>query len=403
MPPFTIDPFSHYLGYLATDQETLRELLDSYNGLIVPGTIAAWQQQGTGGFVTTLSALPQAPPYLIDPRSPLFQQGLPGAKASHVALADLLGDPGLVQIRDPSPTDFDDQRLSVIAEHWVEFNTVYTDLPSDKTLDKYARRLKEPIAPHNRQAPEGILPPYFAASGMDDDWWELSKVLFDLTEARAQIPCYRVVCAQDSAALDELLADVDDNQVVVWVSGLDETKAEVSALATYREAIAAATSRDQKTFALYGGFFSVLLRGAGLRGSGHGVGFSEHREWRELPASGAPPARFYWRRAHRFVQPDLAQNLYEQEPSITDCGCPHCDGRGPIELKYHDLMKHSVWCRDQEIQTFGGVAPEAAAQVLRDEYDALEAQIGELRLLPAVRSRARTQIAHLPRWADALS
>ena len=40
--------FDHYLTYGATDQRTLRELQDSFTGLIVPGTVAAFQREGNG-------------------------------------------------------------------------------------------------------------------------------------------------------------------------------------------------------------------------------------------------------------------------------------------------------------------------------------------------------------------
>ena len=68
------DRFSHLLSYGATDQKTVLELLGKYQGLIVPGTVAAFQRQGTGGFVLSLSATADAPPYRIDPRFPLFQK-----------------------------------------------------------------------------------------------------------------------------------------------------------------------------------------------------------------------------------------------------------------------------------------------------------------------------------------
>ena len=63
--------FSHYLSYGASDQKTVVDLRDVYNGILVPGTVAAFQREGTGGFVLSLSAADSIP-YVIDPRSPLF-------------------------------------------------------------------------------------------------------------------------------------------------------------------------------------------------------------------------------------------------------------------------------------------------------------------------------------------
>lgn len=404
MPLFT--PFAHYLAYLATSQQTFRDLRGEYDGVLVPGTIAAWQREGTGGFVLSLSASEAATPYVIDPRFPLFQQGLRSAKQSHVALAGLLGDPTLVSPTDPSPTAFDENRLQTVAAAWIHFNAQYGGGTSNKAFDKYALRLGEegPEVADARN-PEAVLAPYFVGQGRADPWWALSKRLFEYTVAAAdgEVDCLRVVAAAYGDALPDLLADVEDQRVVIWVSGLDEHKAPMSELRVYRLAIQEASARGQEPFALYGGFFSVLLSSAGLRGAAHGVGFSEHRNWRELPESGAPLARYYLRRWHRYVPQDLAQLLWDQDRTLVDCPCPHCDVRSPNQLTYHDLMKHSVWCRQEEIEHWRDQELDAVAKVLSDEHDALTAQVNALSLLPRVKNRALGFLDHLPRWAAALA
>ncbi len=403
MPLFT--PFAHYLAYLATDQETFRDLRGSYDGVLVPGTIAAWQRQGTGGFVLSLSATEDSPPYIIDPRFPLFQQALPSAKQSHAALAEIFEDPSLVQTdKSPEPEQFTHARLRSIATGWVAFNTSYGQTSNEK-FDKYAKRLGEDApVPTDARSPEAILAPYFVAQGASDPWWARSKQLFDETRSAANgLSCIRVVAAEDVHALDELLADIPDRELAVWVSGLDEHKAPAEDLASYRRSLEAARGREQQIFALYGGFFSVLQASAGLDGAAHGVGFSEHRSWRELPQSGAAPARFYMPRWHRYVPQDLAQTLWEIDRSLCQCACPHCDGRGPIAMTYHDLMKHSVWCRQEEINQWSNQSPDAAGRALTAEYEASSNQILGLMLLPAVKARALDLVSHLPRWVAALN
>lgn len=402
MPLF--EPFAHYLAYLATDQETFRGLRGLYDGVLVPGTIAAWQRQGTGGFVLSLSATEASPPYVIDSRFPLFQQSLPAAKQSHIALAEIFEDPELVRDTiEPVVGDFPDERLRQYAECWLAFNRAYGQSSVEK-FDKYAARLgEEALHPDNAQTPEAILAPYFVASGASDPWWERAKLMFDYTQAAAgQLTCLRVVAAQDVYALDELLADIEDTHVVVWVSGLDEHKAPVVKLSAYRSSLQAAQTRGQRIFALYGGFFSVLQATAGLTGAAHGVGFSEHREWRELPQSGAPPARFYIRRWHRYAPRDLAQTLWEADRTLCECNCEHCGGRSPNEMDYHDLMKHSVFCRQQEIEEWRDRSVDEATESLTAEYETSSNRIQGLMLLPAVKARALELVSHLPNWAVAL-
>ena len=91
--------FEHYLTYGATDQQTVRRLTGEFTGLMIPGTVAAFQREGTGGFALTLSATEAQTPYVIDPRFPLFQQPLDAPKKSHEALAAILGKPDLVSRR----------------------------------------------------------------------------------------------------------------------------------------------------------------------------------------------------------------------------------------------------------------------------------------------------------------
>jgi hypothetical protein len=403
MPLF--DPFAHYLAYGATDQATFRDLLGKYSGVLVPATIAAFQRQGTGGFVLSLSATRPAPPYVIDPRFPLFQQGLARPKQSHTALAELLGDPALVRRGDPTPDAFPDARLEEIARQWVEFNVGYGTTSNEK-FDKYAQRLGDDIVPEQAQGPEAVLAPYFACTGPNDPWWLRSRRLFDFTRQAcvgAGVSCVRVVCAQSGQALGPLIADLPSAEgLAVWVSALDEHDAGRFDLITYRTAITDAASAGHKPFALYGGFFAVLLGVAGLRGAAHGIGFSEARAWRELPESGAPPARYYMRRAHRYVTQGLAQALFDASPDLTACPCEYCAGRPPVQLDYHELMKHSVASRAEEIDRWYGMAPADAARLLKDEDDALTLQIDRAAMLPAIRTRARRAIAHLPEWVAAL-
>lgn len=402
MPPFT--PYSHYLAYGSTDQETFRELREAYDGVLVPATIAAWQRQGTGGFVLSLSATPEAPPYMIDPRFPLFQQGLTNPKKSHIALAELLGDTDLIHTFDPSPDRFNDQRLAELATAWVGFNRSYGSTSNEK-FDKYAERLGEEIAPTSEQAqaPEAILAPYFACDGVDDPWWPRSRRLFEHAQAASDDLCLRVVCARHSGALAELLEDmVEPERLVVWVSGLDEHNAMAADLVFYRDALDEANERGHEVFALYGGFFSVLLGNVGLRGAAHGVGFSEHPNWRELPESGAPPPRYYLRRAHRYVPQDLAQAMWNIDPTLTHCECAQCLGREPIELAYHELMKHSVCCRAEEIDRWYGQPAATVAEVLETDHEAMTRQIRDASLVPRIRSRALNSIEHLPEWVKAL-
>ena len=335
--------FEHYLTYGATDQFTVRELQDSFTGLIVPGTVAAFQREGTGGFVLTLSATQAATPYVIDPRFPLFQKRLAEPKQSHLELAAVLGDSALIrQERDPEPSDFTSGRVDLIARSWVEFNKGYQDAANAK-FDKYAKRLNEPVVPDQAKSPQFVLAPYTMAYGTDDPWWAVSRVLYERTchHLGDSSDCIRVTAATNATGLSRLMRDFPTGRSAVWVSGLDELGSDPTLLRDYAWAIQE-VSGDIEMFALYGGFFSVLLSAVGLRGSCHGIGFGESRAYPELQRSGPPPSRYYMPTLHRYVLPDLAYQLWLHDPKLAECSCRVCDGMPPMELDYHSLMMHSV-------------------------------------------------------------
>lgn len=404
------EPFSHYLSYGATDQQTARELTGYYNGLVVPGTVASFQSDGTRGFVLTLSAYSGRTRYIIDPRFPLFQQRLSAPKKSHEALAERLGDPGLVKTdREPTPGDFDEDRVKNLAKNWLQFNDGYTTV-SSKHFAKYAERLGESVLPRDSKAPEYILPPYAVAKSLDDDWWRVSQELWDSSQLQAhgtpaEKRLVRVIAASNAGALAPLLSAIKEPRAVIWCSKLDELDVDIfgqKELVAYGSAIREATGRGLLLFALYGGFFSVLLAPLGLRGSSHGIGYGEARDWVELPRSGPPPARYYLPLAHRYISLDLALLFWQQAPHLVECPCEECGGQSPGLLDYHGLMRHSVRCRQAEIENWSRRTPTESAELLDEASTQFISAIERIDVPRMLRKQAEQCYAHLEGWSHVL-
>ena len=77
----------------------------------------------------------------------------------------------------------------------------------------------------------------------------------------------RVLAVGAVPELDRRLGEISDTKVMLWVSGLKELSVDPRILAEYGAAIRGAEERGRSAFALYGGFFSVLLASVGLRGA----------------------------------------------------------------------------------------------------------------------------------------
>jgi hypothetical protein len=386
-------------------------LTGTYDGLLVPGTVAAFQAEGTRGFVLTLSASRQTH-YAIDPRFPLFQQRLKSPKKSHEALAVILGHPELIQTdAEPHPSRFSKSKVDSIAQHWLRFNSGYTEV-SGKHFAKYAKRLGEAVVPENRSGPEYILPPYTVGTDEADPWWKLSTDLWKASVQQARDShvadsLVRVVATSRVTSLERLLGACNEQRLVVWVSALDELDAGVSTkrnLATYGRTIASASREGKQLFALYGGFFSVLMSLYGLQGSSHGIGYGEARNWVELPQSGPPPTRYYLPKAHRYISQDLASVLHRGRNShqLAVCDCDECHGRSPAELDYHALMRHSVRCRHKEITDWDNLTHEDVVERLRVDAKLFEDVIGDMDVPRTLRRQADQCYPHLRVWAEVL-
>jgi len=396
--------FDHYLTYGSTDQHTLRELQDSFTGLIVPGTVAAFQREGTGGFVLTFSATQAATPYLIDSRFPLFQKKLPKPKKSHIELASVLGDPSLVSTNsDPGPGGFTPERVDLIARSWVEFNQGYQDAANAK-FDKYALRLNEPVVQEKAKSPKFVLAPYTMTYGTDDPWWNVSRMFYDRTCHYLDDPgrCLRVIASTRASGLSGLLSELPDSRALVWVSNLDELESSPSALRSYARAIQEVRD-DLQLFALYGGFFSVLLSAFGLMGSCHGIGFGEHRAYPELQRSGPPPSRFYMPTLHRYVPTDLAYQLWRHDPMLAGCDCRVCNGLPPVALDYHSLMMHSVLCRAREIDEWGGTDLNQIIDRLEEERSTFLDNLARSSAPDIIKEKGEAAADPMFNWVQVLS
>ena len=402
--------FNHFLSYGSTDQQTVRDLQGLFDGLVVPGTIAAFQAEGTKGFVLSLSAR-SAEPYVIDSRFPLFQNRLPAQKKSHGMLADILGTQSLLQLnRTPVPADFSPELIAAAAAGWLDFNIDFDDVRL-KTFDKYASRLNEEVVPENKQQPAFVLPPYVMVDHDGDGWaaigdqlWEQSTLLADARGIRGKLR--RVIAASSSELWSQLAQGTPEREIVAWVSDLEEFRLDHDSeleLIAYGRAIQAASERGQKVFALYGGFFSVLLARYGLTGSSHGIGFGEHRDWVELPSSGAPPARYYQPRLHRYISIDIADALWRSFPNEMRCDCPECAGQPPIAMEYHGLMRHSVRMRALEIEEWVPLSTAEVVEKLEDDFALFRSCVAALPVPAKVLKRAEGIHLHLAKWARVMT
>lgn len=403
-----------FISYGNSDQASFRDsdVRDAFDYLTVPGTIAAYYPDATAAFV-----LSSDKDYLIDLRTPLFQGHISAPRASHFALAEWFGPAVQAQLGDPNdprPVTFDaswysGSALDEMLERSIEAQRNYGGRAEDvqTKLARYGALLAEALGvdstpevdASSAKAPSFILAPYFAASSLSDAWWHINAHVWARCAANAASDVSPVVAVGSAFLLAEALSSVPSGLSTTqfwWVTGLDERRATESELHAVAEAVRVAAAKGVQTVNLYGSFFSIALDYAGLWGFGNGLGYSESRNWPELPQTGAAPARYYVRDFHSFMSPTAAQRLIDADPSFA-CDCSVCASGVVATLTYGALKRHFANARVWEMNLVRSQPPGDLAASLSETAAHVETETAlylPSRLVPDVR--------HLRSWSGVL-
>lgn len=371
----------HSLSYSHADQSLLRDrdLDQCWDGLVVPGTLATFYFEGTGGFVLTRHV-----PYLIDPRTPLLQtlvdvrRGSP--KKSHLKLAEI-HDHDVIATwpdREIDRGHWEDGRWPRVVDSVLEFQLAYSGTATAK-VSKYLQLLRDagrnpPVA--DPPDPQWLVPPYWAVDSPADPWWTLTREAIRIAAAahgRRVTPILTLRKDVPIFMFSELIERLPDGitDVFCWSSDWQEASGTETDIRGWVSVVELATRRGVRVRNLYGGYLSVLLTAEGLAGLNHGVGYSEARDYRRLSTTGAPPTRYYVPALREFMTVPTAQPVIDHLPAEWACPCSICqamadeDGRPRIGgLKPEALKKHFLFARAAEFRRVDAS--------LQDELDDLD-------------------------------
>lgn len=402
----------HFLAYGHSDQSTFRSqaVQASFDYLTVPGTIAAFYPDATAAFVLSSDI-----DYVIDPRTPLFQDTIDLPRASHFALASWHGERverhlGSVRARRPvtfSSDFYDDDTIADMVETLIgaqrnygqRASAIQTKLDRYRTLLAEAQQRKLQPSPNEQRPPAFVIAPYFVTDG-HDAWAVVNEMILARASALPQADTISAMVAVDSVEhLASRLNGVPhelSSTVFFWTHHFDERSVPQNDLERMW-AVVAGLPANRQFVNFYGGFFSICLGSAGLWGFNNGLGYSESREWPELSATGAAPARYYVRQLHAYVSTGHAQLIVDRVPRWA-CVCEVCRGRRVVALGYHDLKRHFALSRRWEIDLAASTSLLEIAEQLLDA-----ARIYDDDVSPSVPPGIqRLDVSYLRRWARVL-
>jgi hypothetical protein len=352
----------------------------------VPLSIAVSFQVGTHGFLRALLSKDLKKIFVLDPRSVLFQRdwNRSHVREPHKKMAAVFGEPfqsiGIKQALQTS--DLSEERAVAVTKACIEYQQKFRVLAeAEKKLKKYAKLLGADVLPPISN-PQWFIPPYFLFTDQNDPWyaWNLqcAKAAVSIVGSQDLVPVLHFQKwggGKDWKGLLAPYAALGINKVFVYPNDFHEHDAPLDELKAYAMAIRSADSIGMESYALHGGYFAVALQKRGLKGFGNGVGYGEWRD-SSYHRGGTALARIYMPKLHRFLDPAVAQNLVDKDPTYFGVDSEFLEervstGRPLVDVSTTEALEHFMECRDAEISS-------VESSSLQGVVDALSATIARL-------------------------
>jgi hypothetical protein len=363
-------------------QRYFKEHREKYQGVLIPFSIATTFPTGTYGFVRALCAAGRDKQYALDPRTPLFQKAWnrENVRAPQEKMAEVLGPPFATKglSGNLQPADFaKDSVIDTVTETCLNFQLAFRTRKEDERKLKKYKKLLGLTEMENLSPPQFLIPPYFQFNDEQDLWFTISmRCVAASMKYNQSAPIRPVTHFQVWSSVNDWIAfwnrfkKLRIDEAWLYPNNFKEHDADLEELKRYREAVQAATGCDIKAFALFGGYFALLLSYSGLKGFANGVGYGE---WRDsgYHRGGTAENRVYVLKLHRYLDSPLAQVLLDKDPEYfagdTELLSECVDAERPLNtLSQAECLDHFLECRKQELE-FVASNPASAAVAEIDE------------------------------------
>ncbi len=361
------------------DREVLKQLRDSFAGVVIPAHILAHSSDATRAAVDYIDRQ-----YFIDPMTYIFtseniasyitQNKKDDGIKFKMSIEKLTADYGLFELfqernYEPlTPQDFTEEFIESLCTASKNFQCTKLNGQAESAYKKYADILAK-VDPESFKLidhqPIFIVPPYFYSGEIDDEWHKINLALAQKTRSlcddKQQVAPVILTVAKN-LTIDLLNSYADFDRLIIWITDLDESKAstdqeQVKRLRQLREFVEAATEKDKEVTNLYGSYYSALLTKLGLKAFCNGIFYGEYKDYRSKVGGGAPPARFYISALHRFYLVPVALSILQDDPALFDLE-PDAS-KNMLGHSYEQIagmltdqtlaQKHFLYAREQEL------------------------------------------------------
>ncbi len=294
---------------VAAEKTLLTKNPGLYQGVVIAAHYLTYFQTSTENFLATVGK-----PFFVDPMTYVFARPMSllmketgSMKATFERLSRVHGRK-LARIvsggRSLAPNDFmrngnwNRELMTEISASVIRFQTRLLALQKLTTLERLLGLADQPIA---RQTPHllCLIPPYFYAESLADDWYGISlELAATANELKENQSLYPVVCISKTVLLSQDLMKIADDYkeydgVMLWVSGFEDDREGPDYLGGLAELVKAFRDRNKPVYSMYGGYFHMLLSKLGLTGFCSSICYGESKDVDRRATGGGFPLRYY--------------------------------------------------------------------------------------------------------------
>jgi hypothetical protein len=413
----------------------LKDVGQAYNGIVLPANILLYQFRSTPTVIFMCQK-----PFFVDPMSYLFGQPYESFK-KRVKKGGLRFKPSFEKLMQGHGLD---------PEAFIPFDytTLLRFLAEDKNLQAFCAKAfgfqrdsvwktiqeAEDLMTDEQKAtlneatyrPSFLIPPYFlyafsrsgtsAATGLN------ARILdFSFKERKNWGDVFPLVFVRKEDLESEVLSEIirvakgnDFPGYCIWIEDFVERLAKKEQIKGLIRLVRALSEGGKQVVALYGGYFSMLLKGFGLKCVCHGLAYGEARSVSASAEEGSGPApiRYYLYDLHCFLTLENALTVLRARRDLI-CDCPICarliggDPENVTRFSREEALAelHFLWSRNKERAAIGGAGIEDAIAYLQLTLD-LNEDLGEItrqyRTSNGYEERPIVNIQYIKNWMDAM-
>jgi len=405
---------------LQRDKETIRNLQEKLDGLVIPAHILAYQADITSVFVSSFSNMP----FIIDPMTYLLQHSkdnltndVGNLRASIAKMCDEYDFNIAKQLtgkRQLRPSNIPDAKH--FCNHVYDYqNSVEEKANTKKAIKKYLDRYGK----GNSFTPRFIISPYFKFDSISDPWYTLSLNMGKMMQTicsekddglEAGVIIFLSATNLDDDMIAEIASDYEDfSHIVLWFDDFNETVVDSTAIFNARKIVSALSSFAELEI-LYSGFLLMTTAAEGAKAVSHGLTYSQHKSFSVTPGGGGMPERYYIPKFRAFRSLSQTDNIFHMRQELM-CNCPVCDellqGNPDNIVLFSDepekLREHFINVRRQEADYMESFNRQSLVTELRSVYGTYHNLIRRLPNPDAFLSSSNMRgLEYLNFWAEGI-